>query len=156
MPDQDFQPRIAFRMLKMIFYSLNAGLLIFFMVIVYLNDLTIPELQSEVDILTVVNIILLGSIPAGYALSGRRWEAIDPEDPFPRKFEQFQTGMILRWAMIEGAALFSLIGLLILQDSKHLILFILCLLVLSSNSVTREKVVKWAKLNSNEAEQLKE
>ena len=31
--------------------------------------------------------------------------------------------MILRWAMIEGTALFSLVGLIVLQDAKQLMLF---------------------------------
>lgn len=151
---QEFQPRQAFRMLKVIFYSLNTGLLIFFMVGIYLNGMQIPSFHDEIEILTIVNILLLGSIPAGYSISSRKMDAIDPAAPISRKFEQFQTAIVIRWAMIEGTALFSLVGLILLQDAKQLILFVICILVLSMNTITKEKVIKMAKLNQEEAKTL--
>jgi len=150
----DFQPRMAYRTLRVIFYALNTGLLVFFMVGVYLNDMQIPGFSQEIDILTIVNVLLLGAIPAGYTISSRKMDAIDPADSFQKKFEQFQTAMILRWAMIEGTALFSIVGLILLQDAKQLVLFVLCILVLSLNTVTREKVIRQAKLNAEEAKML--
>lgn len=151
-----FQPRMAFRMLKVIFYSLNTVLLIFFMAGIYLNDMQIPAFSQEIDILTVVNILLLGAIPIGYTLSNRKMEAIDPGEPFQEKFQQFQTAMIIRWAMIEGAALFALVGLILLQDAKQLVLFVLCILVLSTNTITKEKVTRMAKLNTEESKALED
>lgn len=151
-----FQPKVAFRMLKVIFYSLNTGLLIFFMAGIYLNDMQIPGFSQKIDILTVVNIFLLGAIPIGYTLSGRKMEAIDPGEPFQEKFQQFQTAMIIRWAMIEGAALFSLVGLILLQDAKQLVLFVLCILVLSTNTITKEKITRMAKLNTEESKALED
>jgi hypothetical protein len=148
---QKFQPRMAYRTLKLIFYSLNTGLLIFFMVGVYLNDMQIPGFSQEIDLLTVVNVLLLGAIPVGYTISGRKMEAIDPAEPFQKKFEQYQTSMIIRWAMIEGTALFSIVGLILLQDAKQLVLFVLCVLVLSLNTISKEKVIRQAKLNAEEA-----
>jgi len=99
-------------------------------------------------------VFLLAAIPAGYTISTKKMEAIDPADTFSKKFEQFQTAMILRWAMIEGTALFSLVGLIVLQDAKQLVLFVICILVLSSNTVTKEKVTRMAKLNSVESRAL--
>lgn len=151
---QDFQPRLAYRTLRVIFYSLNTGLLIFFMVGIYLNGMQIPAFKDEIDILTVVNILLLAAIPAGYFLSNRRMEAIDPADPFSKKFDQYQTAMIIRWAMIEGTALLSIVGLILLQDAKQLVIFLVCILVLSINTITREKVIRGAKLNKEEAKAL--
>jgi F0F1-type ATP synthase membrane subunit c/vacuolar-type H+-ATPase subunit K len=150
----DFQPRLAYRVLRLIFYALNTGLLIFFMVGVYLNGMQIPSFKDEIDILTLVNILLLAAIPVGYTISGRKMESIDPADAFAKKFEQYQTAMIIRWAMIEGTALFSIVGLILLQDAKQLVLFVLCILVLSVNTVTREKVIRGAKLNKEEAKAL--
>lgn len=151
---QDFQPRIAYRILKLIYYSLNAGLLVFFMIGIFLNDMQIPGFKDEIEILTVVSILLLGSIPAGYMISGKKIEAIDPAESFPKKFEQFQSAMIIRWAMIEGTALFSIVGLILIGDAKQLVIFILCIIVLSMNSVSKEKVVRMAKLNRKEADLL--
>jgi len=153
---EKFQAKAAFRALKIIFYSLNSGLLLFFMVGIYLNGMQIPEFKDGIDILTYVNIFLMLSIPAGYSISSRKMEAIDVADSFSKKFEQYQSAMIIRWAMIEGAAIFSLVGLIVLQDSKQLILFVLCILVLSSNTVTREKVTRMAKLNAEESKALEE
>jgi len=151
---EKFQPKPAFRALKIIFYALNTGLLLFFLVGIYLNEMQIPAFKEGIDILTYVNIFLMASIPAGYTLSSRKMEAIDAGDSFSKKFEQFQSAMIIRWAMIEGTALFSLVGLIVLQDAKQLVLFVICILVLSSNTVTKEKVTRMAKLNSEEAKAL--
>lgn len=156
MVGHEFHPRHAFRALKLIFYALNMGLLAFFFVGIYLNGMTIPEFKSDMDILTIVNVLLLVMIPAGYMISNRRMDAIERGDPFARKFGQFQVAMILRWAMIEGVALLSVVGLIILQDAKQLVLFIICILVLSMNTVTREKAIRLAKLNADEARALEE
>jgi hypothetical protein len=48
------------------------------------------------------------------------------------------------------------VGLILLQDAKQLVIFILCILVLSVNSVTKEKVVRMAKLNQEEAKALED
>ena len=154
MIEPEFQPRVAYRTLRIIFYALNTGLLIFFMVAVYLNGMELPPFRDEIDLLTVVNLLLLSAIPVGYMISSRKLDSIKPKEPFSKKFEQFQTAMILRWAMIEGTALFSIVGLILLKDAKQLVIFILCILVLSVNSVTKEKVVRMAKLNAEEAKAL--
>ncbi len=149
-----FQPRAAFRAIKIIFYALNTGLLLFFMVGIYLNEMQIPSIKQELDILTIVSLFLLAAIPAGYSISNRKFEAIDAGDSFSVKWEQFQTAMIIRWAMIEGAALFSLVGFIVLQDAKQLVIFIICILVLSMNSVNREKATRLAKLSPEESKAL--
>lgn len=149
-----FQPKAAYRALKIIFYALNTGLLIFFIIAIYLSGMQLPPFQEGFDILTFVNVVLLATIPAGYSISSKRMDAIDPADSFSRKFEQFQAAMIIRWAMIEGTALFSLLGLIVLQDSKQLILFLICILVLSSNTLTKDKVTRMAKLNAEESRAL--
>jgi len=47
-------------------------------------------------------------------------------------------------------------GLIVLQDAKQLVLFIICILALSMNSVTREKAIRLAKLNPEESKALGE
>ncbi|MFO7671686.1 MAG: hypothetical protein R6W31_18650 [Bacteroidales bacterium] len=149
-------PKQAFRALKLIYYALNTGLLLFFFVGIYLNDMAIPGFKDNVDTLTIVNVLLLSMIPLGNLISNRKMAAIMAGDPFARKFEQFQSAMIIRWAMIEGVALFSIVGLILLKDGKQMVLFVICILVLSLNTVTREKVIKLAKLNAKEALSLEE
>jgi len=153
---EKFQAKGAYRAMKLIFYSLNSGLLIFFIVGIYLNGMQIPDFKEGIDILTYVNIFLMASIPVGYTISSRKMEAIDAGDSFSKKFEQYQSAMIIRWAMIEGTALFSLVGLIVLQDAKQLVIFVICILVLSSNTVTKEKVTRMAKLNAEESRSLEE
>lgn len=149
-----FQPKAAYRGLRIIFYALNTGLLLFFIVAIYLSGMQLPPFQEDFDILTFVNVVLLAAIPAGYSISSRKLDAIDPADSFARKFEQLQAAMIIRWAIIEGIALFSLVGLIVLQDSKQLVIFVICILVLSSNTVTKEKVTRMGKLNAEESRAL--
>lgn len=150
MQGQGLHPKQSFRTLKLIYYSLNTGLLLFFFVGIFLNDMAIPEFKYDMDMLTLVNILLLGMIPVGYTLSSRKMAAIEPKDSFARKFEQFQVAMIIRWAIIEGVALLSIVGMILLEDAKQLVIFLICILVLSANTVTKEKLVKGARLNPDE------
>lgn len=152
----DFQPRLAYRALRLIFYSMNTGLLVFFVIGIYLNEMAIPAFREEVDILNIVSLLLLLSIPLGYLISNRRLAAIEPGEPFQKKFEQYQVAMIIRWAMIEGTALFSIVGLILLEDAKQMVIFILCIAVLSLNTITREKVIRMARLNREEAKALED
>lgn len=154
MTGADIPPRQAFRALRLIYYALNTGLLVFFLVGIYMNDMQIPEFKSEVDVLTMVNVLLLVMIPAGYTLSARRMAAINPKDPFFTKFGQYQTAMILRWAMIEGVALLAIVGMILLEDAKQLVIFVICILVLSANTVTKEKATRGAQLNPEESRAL--
>ena len=156
MIEERYQPKAAYRALRLIFYALNTGLLLFFIVAIYLSGMQLPPFEAGFDVLTFVNVVLLAFIPAGYSISSKRMEAIDPGDSFSRKFEQYQSAMIIRWAMIEGVALFSLVGLIVLQDSKQLVLFVICILVLSSNTVTKEKLTRMAKLNAKEAKAIED
>ncbi|MEZ5072592.1 MAG: hypothetical protein R2751_16920 [Bacteroidales bacterium] len=149
-----FSPRQAFRVLRLIYLSMNTGLILFFFVVVNLNGWSIPGFRDEVDMLTFVNVLLLVCIPLGYYLSNRRMATIEAGSPFARKWEVYQTAMIIRWAMIEAVSLFSLVGLMLLDDAKHLVLFILCILVFSLNSVTKDRVIAGAKLNRDEARAL--
>lgn len=154
MIDRSFDPRQAYRMLRIIFYSLNTGLLIFFIAGIYLNDMQVPQFTNSVDILTIANLLLAASIPVGYMISGRKMASINPKEPFSTKFEQFQSAMIIRWAMIEGTAIFSIVGMIVLNDAKQLVIFLLCIVVLSANAVTKDRVIRMAKLNKEEARML--
>jgi hypothetical protein len=44
--------------------------------------------------------------------------------------------------------------MIILQDAKQVVLFLLCIVVLSMNTVTKEKAIRMAKLNPEEARAL--
>jgi len=156
MQGHGLHPKQSYRALKLIFYALNTGLLLFFFVGILLNDMHIPEFKDDIDILTLVNVVLLGMIPVGYNLSARKMAAIKEGDHFGKKFEQFQVAMIIRWAMIEGVALFSIVGMIVLEDAKQLVIFLLCILILSVNTVSKDKVVKGAKLNPDEERALED
>jgi len=156
MQGQGLHPKQSFRALKLIFYALNTGLLLFFFVGIFLNDMAIPEFKTEIDMLTLVNVLLLGMIPMGYTLSSRKMASIKEGDHFGKKFEQYQVAMIIRWAMIEGVALLSIVGMILLEDAKQLVIFLFCIMVLSVNTVTKEKLVKGAKLNPDEERALED
>ena len=55
---EKFQPKMAFRVLKIIFYALNTGLLLFFIAAIYLNEMEIPPFKEGFDIITYVNVFL--------------------------------------------------------------------------------------------------
>jgi len=40
---EKFNPKAAYRALRLIFYAMNTGLLLFFLVSIYLNGMQIPE-----------------------------------------------------------------------------------------------------------------
>ncbi len=135
---------------------MNTGLIVFLFLVVTIKEMQVPEFSNAADPITLVNVLLLALIPLGNWLSNKRMEAIDARDPFRRKFELFQLAMFIRWGIIEGVALFSLVGFMLLQDAKHLVLFLLCILAFAMASVSKERLINGAKLNAEEARALDE
>lgn len=58
--------------------------------------------------------------------------------------------------MIEGTALFSIVGMILLEDAKQVVLFIICILVFSFNSVSRDRASRMARLNPEEEKALED
>jgi len=143
-----------YKILLIIYASLIVGVVIFQAVAISLNDWKLPDFAPEIDILNIISLCMFFLIPAGKMVSDKLLKTIDPDSPAPQKMMKLQTSLILRWAFIESASLFSIVVFILLNDGKQMIVFLLCLAAFALASPSREKISTWAKLNSEERREL--
>ena len=103
-----------FTMLNLIYFSLVGGLIIFSALLAFLNySQELPESQPVgvfVYLVPVTSILaILGSIYIPkYKLPG-----IDSKKDLKEKLSYYQSLLIIRWALLEGGALFALVSFML-------------------------------------------
>ena len=103
-----------FTMLNLIYFSLVGGLIIFSALLAFLNyNQELPESQPVgvfVYLVPVTSILaILGSIYIPkYKLPG-----IDSKKDLKEKLSYYQSLLIIRWALLEGGALFALVSFML-------------------------------------------
>jgi hypothetical protein len=146
----NFSLKQSYRALKLIYASLISGLILFQLVTILMNDLAIPGIQEGFDVLNLVSAVLILMIPAGKMVSDRQVQTIDASAPLQSRFSKLQTAMIMRWAWIEGPAIFSIVVFLLLNDGKQLLLFLVCLVAFILAYPAKTKVADMLKLSEEE------
>lgn len=127
-----------------------AGVILFQLVTILMNQWKIPEFKEDLDLLNIVSILLLLIIPVGKMISDKRISAIDQNLDLASRFSLVQTSLIIRWATIEGPAFFSIVAFLLLQDGRQLVVFLVCLVAFILANPGMEKVSSYAKLSAEE------
>lgn len=147
----EFNLKQSYRSLLIINLALISGVMMFFLAILVIFDFQIPEFKSGFETINVVSVLIFGIIPVGVRVSAAMLKKIKDDSPLSDRFAQVQKALIVRWACIEGATLFSLVGLFLTEDSKQIAIFLLCLVMFFNYFLTKEKMVEMLKLEKDEA-----
>lgn len=145
-----FDKNTGFRNLRIIYLSLITGVTLFLFVILLQMEFDIPPVKKGLDILNVLSILFLLTIPLGATIFKRKVSNIDDSAGALEKLSKLQAAYIFRWAMIEGPALFALVTFLLLVDGKQLIVFLICILAFFFTAPDKEKFKEEAKLTAAE------
>mgnify|MGYP001222635472 CR=1 FL=1 len=138
------------KVLRIIFISLMTGCIMFFLVMMLQFDFQLPPFKPGFDILNIVSIFLLISIPIGGFVSNKKLEAIQPGLPATLKIAELQTALIIRWATIEAPALLSLVVFMVLEDSKQIIVFLVTILAFVLANPTKDRIAEWGRFSPGE------
>lgn len=129
-----------FQVLQIIHIALCAGVFLFAAVTMLLigqsGNFSFDSMNENVFALLAIGFGAVASFVSGM-LATQFWGKINKRvDENSVKFAGYRTGSIIQWAMIEGAALFSIVSFLLYSNYFFLILGLALLLVLFSRRPT--------------------
>ena len=117
MPDNSYDVKAAYRVVKMLFVALISAPVILLAVALYITPN--PESQAF-DLSEPINlgiiILTLVSIFAGNYFSRRTFEKVTPDSDTRSRMATFQTGFIIRLASYEGIAFFSIVAFILTSN----------------------------------------
>ena len=132
-----------------LFFSVIAAYL------VYSNTFSSTLQDQDKIFLCVAFIFSVAGYFAGTSIFNNRLAEIrGSDDDLDTKFNKYRAASIMRWAMIEGPCIFSLICFLLTADYKLLILALILIVVLTIIGPSRTKIATQMELDDEEATSL--
>lgn len=142
-----------FKTLGIIHLSLIGGLLLFGMVSVFLqtDSPSSDNNSSSIDVFMIfAPVIAFLGITASYLISNNRLQSIKKHDSLSKKMNEYRSTQIVKYALLEGPALFSLVSYLLTGNCIYLILAAVLIVLLFMNRPTKFKAISDLTLNKDE------
>lgn len=156
MNSQTDNTKQLYLILKIIYFAMFSGLLIFLFVVLFLGH---EEIKEQLDMQNPLVLVLLGLtlivIPIGIKVSGKIIQKIDKNLPLIKKISGFSNAWIIRVAVIEGVTLFSIVSLLITHDYRFLFIAILLMMFFLMNFPSISKMAQMLHLTREEMDCLR-
>jgi hypothetical protein len=139
--------------IRVLFFALLAGQLAFALIITALVEAgLLAGGNNEVSNILLVAVVVLAAttVPASFILFRKRLAAINPEDQLGKKLELYRAALIVRMALCEMPALFTIIAYFVTHN--HAFLWIIIILIGNFLFIypTGEKIINQLQLNSKE------
>ena len=146
------------RITKSIYYSLAAGLLLFFIVIVVLIQDKDPSAGKDIDniftlIVPVFGLIIMFSSRMIY---NRLISKLDASKSLIQKISGYRTAKIVAWAMIESAYIFALVATRLTSNYLYVAVYIFLFGYFLLLRPSTESLIRDMRLNSEESDLLLE
>ena len=146
------------RITKSIYYSLAAGLLLFFIVIVVLIQDKDPSAGKDIDniftlIVPVFGLIIMFSSRMIY---NRLISKLDASKSLIQKISGYRTAKIIAWATIESACIFALVATRLTSNYLYVVVFIFLFGYFLLLRPSTESLIRDMRLNSEESDLLLE
>lgn len=141
-----------FRTISLIHTALMSGIFLFASVVWYMNGFTSKmHFNYQEDVfLIVVPILALFSIFSGIQLFKKRVENTYPNQGLQTKLGIYQTALIIQWALLEGAALFSVVAFLLSANFLFMLIAIFLLILLFNAKPSKDNLFKHVGLNEKD------
>ena len=146
------------RAIRIFFYTLIIGMLLFSIVVSALNFLKKPQIidKAESDIFLIVVIVMAaGCIMAAHRLYGKRINEIQNSDmKLTGKLEAYRVALVLFMALSEGAGIFAVIVYYLTANQWLLIVIGVVLLSMLLKRPEKSKIFNELQLSSEEQAEL--
>jgi hypothetical protein len=140
--------------MRIIFFALLAGQIIFMAVAFFTVNNNPPQSQSD----DLFNIIVPVAIGLGLFISGMLFKQllgkIKNDASFEKKLEAYRSAMIIRYALLEGPSIFSTVAYLLSGNIIFLAFSGVMILAFLMNMPSRNKAAQDLNLSSIEADKL--
>jgi len=137
-----------------IFVGLTFGLIVFFIVAVYLmqNEFAVQAQVPDTILTFLVPVFGLLMMFLSRLLYKKFLSRLSPDKDLIQKLIQYRTSKIISWAMIEAAALLALIASILTLNYLYIAVFVLLFGFFFLSRPTKESLVKDLRLTSDESE----
>ena len=145
--------REYFKTLKTIYSAFLAGQVLFALVIVFLVYETMTtsfEDEFTQILLMVFAAISVGSVTTGFILFNQKMEAAQAKSWLNEKLADFRTAMLIKVALMEGPALFAIVGLLMTANVYFFALAALLIVLQLPGFPTKFHVIEKLRLSHDE------
>ncbi len=144
---------IYIKQIVAIFWIILVALVIMFTVTVYFSItygpmLGLPKNNAE-TLKSIIVILALIGVPAGYSFHKRRLKKIPGELPLIEKLKIYRNSFFIKIVFVEALAILTLTGYLITSDNVFLLIFGLFFMVYLLNTPNKEKITSEIELNRN-------
>jgi len=154
MENNNFNPKRALLITRIIYYSMLLGILFFLVVVVIvISNETIFKADLSNPFIVVLFVLLCFVIPAGFFISKKIFARVDPKTSLETKYPIYQSGLIIRLATCNSVSLFSIACLLITYNLFSLIFLLIAIYVFYLYFPTPSRIAEDINLTEREIEQ---
>ncbi len=140
---------------RTIYFALLAGQIAFAGVVFVIHEGTIAGSEGFTGTMEYLGlVILLLSFSASVLIFQNFVSMANKENRLSNKLSRLKTGFIIRWALLEGANLFLLVGMIITGNSLFMMLFAIGIVMFISARIRPSRLRYILKLNHREMEEL--
>lgn len=140
MQTNNLNPKAFLRVIRIIYFAILTGLLIFFLVVLFISNETLSFKVDVKDPLTFAVLITVIIIPAGTILSNKFFKKYKPNSTLKEKLPFYNMGIIIGLACCEGAGMLSVVCLLITSNLYFAIFTAIALSAMMLYFPTPEKI----------------
>jgi hypothetical protein len=147
-----------FKMLSTLCYALIGGLLVFvaISIVVSSNNIGNRSLIGNEDSVNfifyiMVAVIALGGIAGSFIIFKNKLPGIKQKGSLAERLQDYRAAVILRYALLEGPGIFSIIVYFLTGEMKVLIATVVIILLMVYSMPNREKLINDLELSSSEA-----
>jgi hypothetical protein len=126
MNTNNINPGQAYKMIKVIYYSLVAGLAAFLALVLYVADEKF-FFKTDLSDPLILSGIFIGCItlPAGYYIAKATFQKIDQNESLKSKLLKYQSGQLIRLSTCEGIGMYSIVCFLLTPNLFFLIFLLI-------------------------------
>ncbi|MFC2089522.1 hypothetical protein ACFLT1_02005 [Bacteroidota bacterium] len=154
MDQNTYNPKAAFRAIRIIYFAILIGPVIFLSIVLTMKNWNLPDSGNITDPLNIGFVLILLTVPMVYKQANKVLTQKQGAD-FRHKMATYQTSLIIKVAIWEGLGIFSAVVLLLADNTMALLFFAMALVGIISNFPNPFRFGPKIGLNSSEIEKLK-
>jgi hypothetical protein len=151
---QNAEIQNQFRVTAIIFYSLIVGLLLFFVIVMVLNQDKVKETGNDLNMIFTFVVPVFGFVIMFISrmIYNQMISNYESGGSLVEKISYYRTAKIISWAMIEGACFLSLVATMLTSNYLYVAVFIFLFGYFFLMKPSKESFIRDMHLNSDESE----
>ena len=150
---ESHQIKNQFNSIKIIYYALVSGLIVFSAVTLFVIQSRIEEQASNLDSIFIVVVPIFGLVMmfVSYKLYNQMIINLSRDSDLSQKIEYYRKAKIVSWALVEAGCLFALVATILTVNYLYIAVFILLFGYFIMMRPSVESFVQEMRLNSKES-----